>query len=194
MIVKAVVSAIISFITTTIIYGVFKAFGVRPEDLVAKLINDPPIWLTSQTVQGKFYLVTGISIFIIIFLFWNRPRQQSQPTYATSSGGAGGNATVGGSGMAVGGKGGNSGAPGAGTGGAGGSAHVEGDGFAMGGEGGEAGQADRPGRGGRGPAEVLGLPNITLPDGSRLWDYGRGGDGAGPIQSNGPNQDKSNEK
>jgi hypothetical protein len=49
--------------------------------------------------------------------------------------------------------------------------------LAVGGEGGEAGQLDRPARGGRSGAEVLGIPNIQLPDGTWLWDYGRGGDG-----------------
>ncbi|MEK7106509.1 MAG: hypothetical protein AAB895_04115, partial [Patescibacteria group bacterium] len=52
--------------------------------------------------------------------------------------------------------------------------------FAMGGEGGEAGQVDRGGRGGRSPLEILGIPNTQLPDGTHLWDYGRGGDGGNP--------------
>ena len=57
-------------------------------------------------------------------------------------GGRGGDATVRGSGVAVGGPGGGGGVPGAGSGGDGGSAAVACDGLAMGGEGGEAGQAD----------------------------------------------------
>jgi hypothetical protein len=48
----------------------------------------------------------------------------------------------------------------------------------MGGEGGEAGQHHRGGRGGRSPLELLGMKNEQLPDGTWLWDYGRGGDGA----------------
>jgi hypothetical protein len=97
-------------------------------------------------------------------------------------GGKGGDATVVGHGVAKGGRGGKGGPAGAGRGGDGGSAEVKGDGFALGGEGGEAGQPDRPGRGGRSPLEVLGAPNIKLPDGSSLWDYGRGGDGGWAAQ------------
>jgi hypothetical protein len=107
-----------------------------------------------------------------------QPDRVSQHTSGTPGGGRGGNARVGGSGVAVGGLGGRGGAPGSGSGGDGGSAEVNGDGFAMGGEGGEAGQGDRGGRGGRGPLEVLGLPNQQLPDGRWLWDVGRGGGGA----------------
>jgi|SRR3989344_1988998 len=96
-------------------------------------------------------------------------------------GGKGGDAKVSGNNsVAVGGIGGGAG-PG-GKGGDGGSAEVVGDNaFAMGGEGGEAGQADRGGRGGRSPLEILGVPNTKLPDGTYLWDYGKGGDGADPI-------------
>jgi hypothetical protein len=81
------------------------------------------------------------------------------------------------SGKAIGGAGGGGGV---GRGGDGGDAKVVGDGMALGGEGGEAGQVDRGGRGGRSPLEVLGVPNRQLPDGTWLWDYGRGGDGGGP--------------
>jgi hypothetical protein len=49
-------------------------------------------------------------------------------------------------------------------------------------------QADRGGRGGRSGLELSGVPNIELPDGTRLWEYGRGGDGAGP-----PSKDDSEE-
>lgn len=97
------------------------------------------------------------------------------------SGGAGGKATVSGNGTALGGPGGKGGS--FGQGGKGGDAHVKGDGFAAGGEGGEAGQFDRGGKGGRSAAEVHGIPNRQLPDGSWLWDYGRGGDGASPTKN-----------
>jgi len=90
-------------------------------------------------------------------------------------GGAGGSASVAGNGQAIAGRGGGGGV--GGSGGKGGDANVNGNGFAMGGEGGEAGQADRGGRGGRSPFEVMGLPNERLPDGTWLWDKGRGGDG-----------------
>ena len=96
----------------------------------------------------------------------------------TGSGGRGGSATVRGNGIAIGGSGGNAGPGGAG--GDGGSGYIEGDGIALGGEGGEAGQLCKGGKGGRSPMEAHGLPNRQLPDGSWLWDYGRGGDGASP--------------
>ncbi len=95
---------------------------------------------------------------------------------SAGSGGRGGSATVGGNGTAIGGSGGNGGV--GGTGGDGGSGHVKGDGIVLGGEGGEAGQLCKGGKGGRSPVEAHDLPNRQLPDGSWLWDYGRGGDGA----------------
>jgi hypothetical protein len=84
----------------------------------------------------------------------------------THDGGKGGNAKVTGSNsVAIGGIGGGGGS--GGKGGDGGSAEVAGDNaFAMGGEGGEAGQLDRGGRGGRSPLEILGVPNMQLPDGA----------------------------
>lgn len=91
-------------------------------------------------------------------------------------GGEGGSATVGGSGIAVAGPGGGGGI--GGSGGTGGGGTVAGDGVVFGGEGGGAGQPDRRGRGGRGGLELSGIPNQQLPDGTWLWDYGRGGDGA----------------
>ena len=101
-----------------------------------------------------------------------------------SRGGRGGNATASGiNSRAIGGKGGGSGPYG--TGGAGGDAETKGENsFSMGGEGGEAGQVDRGGKGGRGPMEVLGIPNRQLPDGTWLWDIGKGGDGTGPTINN----------
>lgn len=96
-------------------------------------------------------------------------------------GGKGGSATVNGNGTAIGGPGGGGGPYG--PGGDGGEALVIGDGFAAGGEGGEAGQIDRGGRGGRSGYEAAGLPNYQLPDGTWIYDYGRGGDGANPITS-----------
>lgn len=99
---------------------------------------------------------------------------------SNSNGGKGGDAkAIGKNSVAVGGKGGEGG-PG-GKGGDGGTASVIGDNsFAMGGEGGEAGQTNRGGRGGRSPIEILGIENRKLPDGTFLWDYGRGGDGGNP--------------
>lgn len=93
-------------------------------------------------------------------------------------GGKGGNAKASGNAFAKGGPGGKGGPWG--PGGNGGSALADGNGIALGGEGGEAAQLDKGGRGGRSGAEVHGIPNRLLPDGTWLWDYGRGGDGASP--------------
>ena len=99
-------------------------------------------------------------------------------------GGNGGSPTINGNnGVAVGGPGGAGGHYGRGGDGGGG-VHIGGNIFAMGGEGGEAGQHDRGGKGGRSPLEILGIPNRQLPDGTWLWDKGRGGDGASPGSTN----------
>jgi hypothetical protein len=96
------------------------------------------------------------------------------------TGGKGGNATAEENGFAKGGPGGRGGPWG--SGGNGGDAHAKGNAVALGGEGGEAAQFDRGGKGGRSAAEIHGIPNRQLPDGSWLWDYGRGGDGASPTK------------
>lgn len=102
------------------------------------------------------------------------------PKPLPGQGGAGGSAHVGGSGMAIGGRGGGGGPGGAG--GAGGGGSVAGDGVVIGGDGGEAGQVDRGGRGGMSPLQRMGVPNEKLPDGTWLWDRGRGGDGGNPSR------------
>lgn len=96
------------------------------------------------------------------------------------SGGNGGSPTVTGNNNTV--VGGQEGAGGSGaSGGDGGAGIHHGDNlFIMGGEGGEAGQLASGGKGERSPFEILGHPNIQLPDGTRLWDKGRGGNGASP--------------
>lgn len=136
------------------------------------------VWLSDPTnaIYGPVLAFIGALIGVASTTIRIRKGKTSAPVI--SAGGKGGNASVKGSGTAIGGKGGGGG-PG-GKGGDGGNAHVDGDGFAMGGEGGEAGQLERGGRGGRSPLEILGFPNITLPDGSKLWEYGRGGDGGDP--------------
>jgi hypothetical protein len=98
------------------------------------------------------------------------------PAGAIGPGGAGGDARASGAqSVAVGGPGGRGGI---GPGGAGGSVRADPGVTAAGGEGGEAGQPDgRGGRGGRSGAEVIGIPNVQLPDGTWLWDYRRGGSG-----------------
>src|SRR5438105_13640282 len=51
---------------------------------------------------------------------------------------------------------------------------------------GEAAHYGRPGLGAQSPLERLGLGDLVLPDGRRLSDFGRGGDGgAPPIQHEG---------
>lgn len=123
---------------------------------------------------------------IVAMITWLVRRNTKTPAVG---GGRGGNATVGGRGYAAGGPGGGGGPGGAG--GAGGEAHVQGDGIALGGEGGEAGQGDRGGRGGRSPAEVFGMPNQQFSDGTWLYDYGRGGDGADPQPTKNPDPEQS---
>ncbi|MBK5215642.1 MAG: hypothetical protein JJE53_02455 [Candidatus Pacebacteria bacterium] len=125
-----------------------------------------------KTPEGFFIFASVVIAIVSIYL--------SRKKNETNNGGRGGNAKVNGNNStAIGGLGGGSGS--FGNGGDGGNAEAIGDNcFAMGGEGGEAGQLDRGGKGGRSPFEILGHENIQLPDGSFLWDKGRGGDGAGP--------------
>jgi hypothetical protein len=95
------------------------------------------------------------------------------PAGAIGPGGVGGDARASGAqSVAVGGPGGRGGI---GPGQEGGSVQAGLGVTAAGGEGGEAGQPG--GRGGRSGAEVIGIPNVQLPDGTWLWDYGRGGNG-----------------
>lgn len=124
-------------------------------------------------------IVSGLVVGLILYFVFGIGKTKK----LTSGGGKGGNVKVeGNNSVAVGGIGGGDG-PG-GKGGDGGGVDAKGDNvFAMGGEGGEAGQADRGGRGGRSPMEILGVPNRKLPNGTHLWDYGKGGDGAGPKNS-----------
>ena len=82
-------------------------------------------------------------------------------------GGDGGNASVSGKGLALGGRAGGSGPKGAPSGGRGGDGHIEGDGVVIGGEGGEAGQVDRGGRGGHSPIGILEEMGL-LDDGTKV--------------------------
>ena len=141
---------------------------------------DIPTWLAAGGFTLGAILIIVAVLLLLRSVFRGEPKEAISDELPPSRGGSGGHARVAGSGIAIGGAGGNAGVPGAGKGGDGGNAEVEGDGFALGGEGGEAGQADRGGRGGRSPLKVLGVPNQQLPDGSWLWDKGRGGDGASP--------------
>ena len=95
-------------------------------------------------------------------------------------GGNGGNASVGGNGVAIGGRGGRGGL--AGTGGDGGGGQVAGDGMAMGGDGGDAGTPSRPALGASSPMERLNELGLnSWPDTGRdeygFLVVGRGGSG-----------------
>ena len=140
------------------------------EDNLAFLCQAHHSVLDSSTRQHKNYTVEEVKRYrAALHTAIAKGEHQNIPT---GGGGRGGSATVTGIGTAIGGPGG-AGGPG-GKGGDGGDAALVGTGSAMGGEGGEAGQAHRGGRGGRSPAELLGLPNILLPDGNPPVGSGTG--------------------
>ena len=118
--------------------------------------------------------------------FFSRPSKSSAAPRAYTEngghGGIGGSGTIeGNEGLIIGGRGGRSGRPDCGSGGDGGSGSIKGDGgIIIGGDGGEAAQFGRPGLGAQSPLDRLGLGDIRLPDGSRLGDFGRGGNGGAP--------------
>ena len=117
---------------------------------------------------GRILLVAcGLALLVGISL-WLWPSSPNKDEARNLLGGTGGEARASGRGLAIGGPGGAAGPYG--SGGRGGDAHAFGEGIAVGGEGGHG-----DGRGGRSGAEVLGVPNERMPDGSWLWDYGRGG-------------------
>lgn len=159
-----------------------------PQEEWKNYINEQRVFWGLRT---KIIPLTDDKLIVVINIngFHNKGQEIWQNIYLNhnpyslndyNNGGRGGNAKVNGNySTAIGGLGGGGGP--FGKGGDGGNAEAIGDNcFAMGGEGGEAGQLDRGGRGGRSPFEILGHENIQLPDGSFLWDKGRGGDGAGP--------------
>jgi hypothetical protein len=113
--------------------------------------------------------------------------QASEDDRSGRGGDGGSGKIVGGEGVIIGGTGGSGGPVGAGRGGDGGSGSISGGGgLIIGGAGGEAGQYGRGGRGGMSPLAAFGLDGFILPDGRRLSDFGRGGDGAAPpIQHQG---------
>ena len=106
-------------------------------------------------------------------------RVKVQPQQSVGRGGHGGNASVGGNGIAIGGRGGRAGS--AGNAGDGGGAHVAGDGMAIGGDGGDAGVSWRPTLGAPSVMEhQLALGQKMSPDHERdefgFYVVGRGGD------------------
>lgn len=105
---------------------------------------------------------------------------KAKPQRMVGQGGHGGSASVGGNGIAMGGRGGRRGA--GGHGGQGGGSHVEGDGMAIGGDGGDAGVFWRPALGAPSPIEhQKSLGMHSWPDHERdefgFYIIGRGGDG-----------------
>lgn len=151
------------------------------------------LWIFNPTANFEPYTIISGVVFAAVELYRRRTKAKTEQTISlpTGMGGAGGNAKVG-NGYAIGGKGGRGGVPGSGSGGAGGDAEAV-SGLALGGEGGDAGQSDGGGKGGRSGFEVLGRPNYQFPDGTWLWDYGRGGDGADPADCNDNKQERDNE-
>jgi hypothetical protein len=112
-------------------------------------------------------------------------RKGNEESKADGRGGRGGSGSIiDGDGMIIGGRGGRGGRPDGGRGGDGGGSTINGgSGIIIGGNGGEAAQYGRPGLGAQSGFTRFGLPDFVLPDGRRLSDFGRGGDGgAPPIQ------------
>lgn len=136
----------------------------------------PPILATLLLVLGLGALTASG------YIYWQHltkkaPVQQAdKQEMSQGQGGRGGNASVGGSGVAIGGPGGNAGERG--RGGDGGSAHVAGDGYAAGGAGGHVakeGVWSPPAKSGY---EIL-QRTLGLPVDPNLRQYGRGGAMAG---------------
>lgn len=144
------------------------------------LIGHPPV--TGTLVLGGLALVVwdiwaqrrGLRHLAPSFSEFRPPASDNTAQHVKA--GDGGRASSSGTGIAIGGPGGSAGVHG--DGGAGGEATAIGGGLSVGGEGGSG-----DGRGGRSGYAWLELPNLPLPDGSHLHDYGRGGDGAGYIPS-----------
>lgn len=148
------------------IEAVCAAWGFAPVSWLTKVWASPPEWMLNPYTRLTV-VVFGVAV-LFLFLIWES-RRKKKPSGEAKQGaaGRGGNASVKGSGKAVGGPGGGGGLS---PGGDGGDATVIGDGEAYGGEGGEGAQRDRPARGGRSGAELKGL---NLPG-----NPGRGGAGA----------------
>lgn len=103
-----------------------------------------------NTNAGGITAITGVIVGLGAFFGWLLAmRKRPKPVQLLGLGGQGGNASVGGSGIAIGGRGGRGGL--SGSGGNGGSGHVDGDGMAIGGDGGDGGVPWRP---------ALGAPSV----------------------------------
>jgi hypothetical protein len=131
------------------------------------------------THDAGFYVILAAlgAIGAVAKWFWDRRKKLPQPL-PPGQGGKGGAASVGGNGVAIGGRGGMSGT--GGTGGHGGGAQVQGDGMAVGGDGGDAGVAWRPALGA--PSPIAKLPSFAfltedMRDQFGFYVPGRGGHG-----------------
>jgi hypothetical protein len=141
------------------------------------------IWYGSSRTFGLWTGFAGAVLLLLAgSLQWQQAIWKSEASELTAgpmpegSGGKGGDAKVGGTGIAIGGSGGQAGKYG--LGGAGGSAEVHGDGLAAGGAGGAAGEDGvwRP------PAKSgyeIAQRKLELPVDPYLRQFGRGGAGAG---------------
>lgn len=137
------------------------------------------IWAWIRINADALSAVTAIAVALgggLVWLGKRGKKDMKEPTFG--QGGRGGNATVGGNGVAVGGRGGRAGT--GGNGGYGGGAHVGGDGLAIGGDGGDAGVSWRPALGA--PSTIARFPNLGfgIPhkrDPFGFFVVGRGGAG-----------------
>lgn len=140
-------------------------------------LQDPSTqWAIGLTVTVVFSLVAaGWAVYT-----FRASQRKPQLPEATGRGGDGGDASVGGNGVALGGRGGRPGTLGSGDGGKGGGARVGGDGLAIGGDGGDGGLPWRPALGAPSPLERTGGAfGVTegLVDHYGIFSVGRGGVG-----------------
>jgi hypothetical protein len=126
-----------------------EAIGVVVAILAA--LSGAGVWLLSNRGSAK-KAVSAASPALIV-MPKTEPVAQVAQVPPLVRGGNGGNASVGGNGVAIGGRGGRGGL--AGIGGDGGGGNVNGDGMAMGGDGGDAGTPWRPALGAPSPLERL---------------------------------------
>lgn len=151
--------------------------------------NISEIWshLQDTETQGAVGLIITIA-FALIAAGWavytfRASRKKITVPQTSGRGGHGGSATVGGNGVALGGRGGRAGAQGSGNGGRGGNARVDGDGLAVGGDGGDGGLPWRPALGAPSSLERVGIPFGTsegMVDRYGFYIPGRGGIGGDP--------------
>lgn len=144
------------------------------------MLKDPD---SRGAIMAIFAVISAIIAGIWAFYKYrirNRKERVSEPK---GRGGDGGSATIGGKGVALGGRGGRGTVTGGGSGGKGGDASVSGDGIAVGGDGGDCGLPWRPVLGAPSPLERLGGPFRTsegIVDQYGIYLPGRGGVGGNP--------------